>query len=316
MQYLKNFLNNFNLSVDEIGTKERSAMLASRSIKTDSKIWALKTAISMIDLTTLEGKDSEGKVHAMCQKGISPKPGDDSIPHVAAICVYPNMIKFAKSAVRNSGVKIASVATAFPSGQYPLKLKLEDVKRCISDGADEIDMVISRGEFLSGDYEFVFNEIKEIKETCVTSAVTYSERHKINHQVHLKVILETGELETFDNVRKASFIAMMAGGDFIKTSTGKVQPAATLPVTLVMLEAIRDYYNETGIKIGMKPAGGIKTAKDAIAYLVLVKETLGEEWLTPDLYRLGASSVLNDILMQIDKQKTGFYQGADYYSLD
>ncbi len=316
MNYVNNFLNNFNLSVDEIGAKERAAMLASRSIKTESKLWALKTAISMIDLTTLEGKDSEGKVYAMSQKAINPKPGDDSIPHVAAVCVYPNMIKFAKEAVRDSGVKVASVATAFPSGQYPLKLKLEDVRRCISDGADEIDMVISRGEFLSGDYEFVFNEIREIKDTCVEAAKQYSEKHKTDHEVHLKVILETGELETFDNVRKASFIAMMAGGDFIKTSTGKVQPAATLPVTLVMLEAIRDYYDETGIKIGMKPAGGIKTAKDAIAYLVLVKETLGDDWLTPDLYRLGASSVLNDILMQIDKQKTGYYQGADYYTLD
>lgn len=316
MNYSRNFLNNFNLSVDEIGAKERAGMLASRSIKTESKMQALKTAISMIDLTTLEGKDSQGKVHAMCQKAIHPKPGDDSIPHVAAVCVYPNMIKFAKEAVRDSGVHIASVATAFPSGQYPLKLKLEDVKRCVADGADEIDMVISRGEFLSGDYEFVFDEIRQIKECCVNSAVEYSNKHNVKRDVHLKVILETGELETFDNVRKASFIGMMAGGDFIKTSTGKVQPAATLPVTLVMLEAIRDYYNETGIKIGMKPAGGIKTAKDAIAYLVLVKETLGDEWLTPDLFRLGASSVLNDLLMQIDKQRTGFYQGADYYTLD
>ncbi|MBK9331131.1 MAG: deoxyribose-phosphate aldolase [Ignavibacteria bacterium] len=316
MSKINSFLNNFNLSVDEIGAKERAASLSSRSIKTESKIQALKTAISMLDLTTLEGKDSEGKVHAMCQKAISPKPGDDTIPHVAAVCVYPNMIRFAKDAVRNSGVHIASVATAFPSGQYPLKLKIEDVKRCIKDGADEIDMVISRGEFLSGDYEYVFEEIKQIKETCVDSAKEYSDRHGINHEVHLKVILETGELETYDNVRKASFIGMMAGGDFIKTSTGKIQPAATLPVTLVMLEAIRDYYNESGIKTGMKPAGGIKTAKDAIAYLVLMKETLGDEWLTPDLYRLGASSVLNDILMQLDKQKTGYYQSADYYSLD
>ena len=226
------------------------------------------------------------------------------------------MIKFAKEAVRDSGVHIASVATAFPSGQYPLKLKLEDVKRCVADGADEIDMVISRGEFLSGDYEFVFDEIRQIKECCVNSSVEYSSKHNVKRDVHLKVILETGELETYDNVRKASFIGMMAGGDFIKTSTGKVQPAATLPVTLVMLEAIRDYYNETGIKTGMKPAGGIKTAKDAIAYLVLVKETLGDEWLMPDLFRLGASSVLNDILMQIDKQRTGFYQGSDYYTLD
>lgn len=316
MSNINSFLTNFNLSVDEIGAKERAAMLASRSIKTDSKLWALKTAISMIDLTTLEGKDSEGKVHAMCQKAIHPKPGDSSIPHVAAVCVYPNLIKFAKDAVGNSGVKVASVATAFPSGQYPLKLKLEDVRRCVADGADEIDMVISRGEFLSGDYEFVFDEIQKIKEACTESAQNYSDKHKVNHEVHLKVILETGELETFDNVRKASIIAMMAGGDFIKTSTGKVQPAATLPVTLVMLEAIRDYYNETGVRVGMKPAGGIRTAKDAIAYLVLVKETLGDAWLTPDLYRLGASSVLNDILMQIDKQKTGYYQGADYYTID
>lgn len=316
MSNLKQYLSSFNLTVDEIGAKERAASLAGRSIKTESKLWALKTAISMLDLTTLEGKDSEGKVHAMCQKAIHPKPGDSTIPHVAAVCVYPNMIKFAKDAVRKSGVKVASVATAFPSGQYPLKLKIEDVQRCIKDGADEIDMVISRGEFLSGDYEFVYNEIKQIKETCTESAKIYSDKNKTEHEVHLKVILETGELETYDNVRKASIIAMMAGGDFIKTSTGKVQPAATLPVTLVMLEAIRDYYNETGFKTGMKPAGGIKTAKDAIAYLVLMKETLGDEWLTPDLYRLGASSVLNDILMQIDKQKTGYYQGADYYSLD
>ncbi|MBL8007382.1 MAG: deoxyribose-phosphate aldolase [Ignavibacteria bacterium] len=316
MSSIKSYLNNFSLSVDEIGAKERASSLASRSIKTESKLFALRTAISMIDLTTLEGKDSAGKVHAMCQKAIHPKPGDDSIPHVGAVCVYPNMIKTAKEAVGNSGVHIASVATAFPSGQYPLKLKIEDVKRCIADGADEIDMVISRGEFLSGDYDYVFDEIKEIKNTCTESAKIYSDKHGIKHDVHLKVILETGELETFDNVRKASFIGMMAGGDFIKTSTGKVQPAATLPVTLVMLEAIRDYYDETGIRTGMKPAGGIKTAKDAIAYLVLLKETLGDEWLTPDLYRLGASSVLNDILMQIEKQKTGYYQSSDYFSLD
>jgi len=316
MSSTKLFLNNFSLSVDEIGARERASVLASRSIKTDSKLWALKTAISMLDLTTLEGKDSEGKVYAMCQKAIQPKPGDESIPHVAAICVYPNLIKFAKKALRNSGVKVASVGTAFPSGQYPLKLKIEDVKRCISDGADEIDMVISRGEFLSGDYDFVYNEIKEIKETCVNSSRELSNKMEKEHDVHLKVILETGELETFDNVRKASFIAMMAGADFIKTSTGKIQPAATLPVTLVMLEAIRDYYDETGIKIGMKPAGGIKTAKDAIAYLVLVKETVGDEWLTPELYRLGASTVLNDLLMQIDKQKSGYYRGADYYTVD
>jgi deoxyribose-phosphate aldolase len=316
MSSIKKYLNNFNLSVDEIGAKERAAFLSSRSIKTDSKIWALKTAISMIDLTTLEGKDSEGKVHAMCQKAIHPMPGDDSIPHVAAVCVYPNLIKYARKAVGDSGVHVASVATAFPSGQYPLELKLEDVKKCILDGADEIDMVISRGEFLEGNYEFVYEEIKAIKEVCNNTSREVRNKTGNDLNVHLKVILETGELETFDNVRKASLIGMMAGGDFIKTSTGKVQPAATLPVTLVMLEAIRDYYHETGIKTGMKPAGGIKTAKDAIAYLVLMKETLGEDWLKPDLYRLGASSVLNDILMQIYKQKTGFYQGADYFTVD
>lgn len=316
MKNINSLLNNFNMSVDEIGAKERAASLASRSIKTSSKEQALRTAISMIDLTTLEGKDSDGKVRAMCQKAIYPKPGDDTIPHVAAVCVYPNMIKTAKDAVKNTGIHIASVATAFPSGQYPLKLKLEDVKRCIKDGADEIDMVISRGEFLSGDYNYVYDEIRQIKEECISSGKEYCDKHGVDRDVHLKVILETGELETFDNVRKASFIGMMAGGDFIKTSTGKVQPAATLPVTLVMLEAIRDYYSETGKKIGMKPAGGIKTAKDAISYLVLLNETLGEEWMTPDLYRLGASSVLNDILMQLDKQKTGFYQSSDYYSLD
>lgn len=316
MSSIKKYLNNFNLTVDEIGAKERAAFLSSRSIKTDSKIWALRTAISMIDLTTLEGKDSEGKVHAMCQKAIHPMPGDESIPHVAAVCVYPNLIKYARKAVGDSGVHVASVATAFPSGQYPLELKLEDVKKCILDGADEIDMVISRGEFLEGNYEFVYEEIKAIKEVCNDTSREVRNKTGNDLNVHLKVILETGELETFDNVRKASLIGMMAGGDFIKTSTGKVQPAATLPVTLVMLEAIRDYYHETGVKTGMKPAGGIKTAKDAIAYLVLLKETLGEDWLTPDLYRLGASSVLNDILMQIYKQKTGFYQGADYFTID
>ena len=211
---------------------------------------------------------------------------------------------------------MASVATSFPSGQYPLKIKLEDTKRAIFDGADEIDMVISRGEFLEGNYDFVFDEIKQIKECCVISSEALSQKSGKRVDVHLKVILETGELETFDNVRRASFIAMMAGADFIKTSTGKVQPAATLPVTLVMLEAIRDFYDDTGKIIGMKPAGGIKTSKDAIAYLVLVNETLGVKWLTPDLFRLGASSVLNDILMQIEKQKSGYYQSADYFTND
>jgi deoxyribose-phosphate aldolase len=316
MKFSDKLLSNYTLSVDETGAKERAASLASRSIKTDSKLWALRTAISMIDLTTLEGKDSEGKVLAMCRKAINPLPGDNSVPNVAAVCVYPNLIKSAKDAVQGTGVKVASVATAFPSGQYPLKLKIEDVKRCIKDGADEIDMVISRGEFLSGDYEYVFNEIKEIKEACVSESEAQSQRTGKKHDVHLKVILETGELETFDNVRLASILAMLAGADFIKTSTGKVQPAATLPVTLVMLEAIRDFYDETGKMIGMKPAGGIRTAKDAISYLVTVNETLGEEWLTPELFRIGASTLLNDLLMQYKKQETGYYQSADYFTVD
>lgn len=310
------YLKSISTAVDEIGAKERASMLASRSIKKESKLQALKLAISMIDLTTLEGKDSEGKVLAMCRKAISPKPGDPEIPHVAAVCVYPNLIKTARRAVEGTGVKVASVATSFPSGQYPLRLKLEDTKRAITDGADEIDMVISRGEFLEGKYEKVFSEIRAVKECCTNTAESLSGKKGIKVDVHLKVILETGELETFDNVRKASFIAMLAGADFIKTSTGKVQPAATLPVTLVMLEAIRDFYDDTGKLIGMKPAGGIKTAKDAIAYLVLVNETLGEKWLTPDMFRIGASSVLNDILMQIEKQKSGFYQSADYFTND
>lgn len=304
------------MSVDEIGAKERASVLASRSIKAESKMWALKTAISMIDLTTLEGKDTKGKVQAMCRKAITPNPSDKTIPHVAAVCVYPNLIKFAKEAVGDSGVQVASVATAFPSGQFPLQMRIDDVKKCIEDGADEIDMVISRGEFLSGNYQQVFDEIKLVKNACDFVSTAISQMKGKTKKAHLKVILETGELETYDNVRKASFIAMAAGADFIKTSTGKVQPAATLPVTLVMLEAIRDYYNETGVIIGMKPAGGIKTAKDAINYLVLVNETLGERWLTPDLFRLGASSVLNDLLMQIEKQKSGYYQSANYFSND
>lgn len=316
MKFKENFLSNFLLPVDEIGTKERAAMLAGRSIKNDSKMWALETAISMIDLTTLEGKDTQGKVKAMCQKAIHPMPGDYTIPSCGAVCVYPNMIKTAVKAVGDSGVHVASVATAFPSGQYSMDLRVQDTVDCIRDGADEIDMVISRGEFLSGEYQLVFDEIKEIKQVCVQESKYMSQKTGKNVDVHLKVILETGELETYDNVRRASVLAMMAGADFIKTSTGKVQPAATLPVTLVMLEAIRDYYFETGIKIGMKPAGGIKTAKDAIAYLVLVNETLGPDWLNNKMFRIGASTLLNDLLMQIRKQKTGFYQGADYFTND
>lgn len=316
MNDISKYLGSLSFSVDEIGAKERAAMLAARSIKNESKVEGLKLAISMIDLTTLEGKDSEGKVRAMCRKAVNPLPGNKEIPHVAAVCVYPNLIKVARECVAGTGVKVASVATSFPSGQYPLKLRLEDTKRAIYDGADEIDMVISRGEFLEGNYQLVFDEIRQVKEKCVTASEQLSSKTGKAVDAHLKVILETGELETFDNVRKASFIAMAAGADFIKTSTGKVQPAATLPVTLVMLEAIRDYYGETGKVIGMKPAGGIKTAKDALAYLVLVNETLGAKWLTPDLFRIGASSVLNDILMQIQKQKTGYYQSADYFTND
>ena len=259
-------------------------------------------AVSMIDLTTLEGKDSKGKVHAMCRKAVKPMKNDNFIPHVAAVCVYPSMIKYAKEIVNGSGVKVASVASSFPSGQSPLKIRLEEVKKAVTSGADEIDMVISRGEFLSGNYDYTFKEINEIKQAC--------------GDIHLKVILETGELETYENVRKASFIAMMAGADFIKTSTGKVQPAATLPVTLVMLEAIRDFYYETGRIVGMKPAGGIRNTKEAISYLVLVKETLGDMWLTPDLFRFGASSLLNDLLMQYKKQKSGVYQSPVYFTND
>ena len=295
-------LESFHLQVDETGAKERAASIAGRSIKKESKVLAIKMAASMIDLTTLEGKDSDGKVYAMCQKAIRPLEGNNDFPHVAAVCVYPNLIRTAKAALAGSGVNVASVATSFPSGQSPMKLKVEEVKKVVQYGADEVDMVISRGEFLEGNYQHTYNEVKAIKEAC--------------GEAHLKVILETGELETFDNVRKASIIAMLAGADFIKTSTGKVQPAATLPVTLVMLEAIRDFYNETGKIVGMKPAGGIRTTKDAISYLCLVKETLGDRWLTPDLFRLGASTLLNDLLMQYKKEQTGVYQSADYFSND
>ncbi len=295
-------LDSFYLSVDEAGAKERAASIAGRSIKKESKVQAIRLAVSMIDLTTLEGKDSEGKVKAMCRKAMYPLEGYPEIPQVAAVCVYPNLISTAKKELSGSNVKVASVATAFPSGQSPLKLRVEEVKRAVQLGADEIDMVISRGEFLEGNFNFTFDEITAIKDAC--------------GEAHLKVILETGELETFDNIRKASIIAMLAGADFIKTSTGKVQPAATLPVTLVMLEAIRDFYDETGKIIGMKPAGGIKTTKDAIANLLLVNETLGDKWLTNNLFRLGASSLLNDLLMQYKKEITGVYQSADYFTND
>jgi deoxyribose-phosphate aldolase len=256
----------------------------------------------MMDLTTLEGADTPGKVAALASKAVRPDPGDRTVPSVAAVCVYPNLIQVAKERVGDSGVKIAAVSTYFPSGQAPLDVKLRDVHDAVELGADEIDMVIDRGAFLSGRYAKVYDEIVKVKEAC--------------GGVHLKVILETGELGTYDNVRRASLLAMAAGADFIKTSTGKVSPAATLPVSLVMLEAIRDVHDETGRVVGFKPAGGIRVAKQAIQHLVLVHETLGPDWLTPDLHRFGASSLLNDVLMQIRKQKTGAYQSPDYFTLD
>jgi deoxyribose-phosphate aldolase len=288
--------------VDAVGIEERAAALGKRSIKKSSKVAGIKLAISMLDLTTLEGKDSEGKVRQLCQKAIRPLPGDPSVPHVAAICVYPNLVAVAKDALRESGVKVASVASGFPAGLVPLSAKLDDTRLAVEAGADEIDMVIDRGAFLSGDYEKVASEIVAIKDAC--------------GDAHLKVILETGELETYDNVRKASRLAMTYGADFIKTSTGKINPASTPGVVLVMLEAIRDFYLETGRRIGMKPAGGIKTSKQALHLLVLVKETLGDAWLTPDLFRIGASTVANDLLMQLTKEASGRYQNEDYFTKD
>ncbi len=289
-------------SVDEVGVEERAAALAKRSIKKDAKLFALDLAIRMMDLTTLEGADTPGKVAALCSKDVRPDPSDPSIPSVAAICVYPNLVPTAVERLRGTAVKVASVATAFPSGQSPLDVKLRDVEDAAAMGADEIDMVIDRGAFLAGRYAKVYDEIVRVKEACGVA--------------HLKVILEVAELGTYDNVRRASILAMAAGADFIKTSTGKLSGAATLPVTLVMLEAIRDVYEQTGRKVGMKPAGGIRQSKQAVQYLVQLHETLGPEWLTPDLYRLGASSLLNDVLMQIRKEKTGQYQSPDYFTVD
>ncbi len=290
------------IPIDQVGVEERVAKFNTRSIKKDSKLFALKLALSMVDLTTLEGSDSPGKVRQLCYKAMHPHDRVEDIPKVAAVCVYPSFVKLAKQTLDGSGVNVASVATAFPSGWAPLKAKLDEVRYCVEEGADEIDMVISRGEFLSGNYSYVFDEIAAVKEAC--------------GDAHLKVILETGELQTLDNVRKASDIAMYAGADFIKTSTGKISPAATQPVTLVMFEAIRDYYYKTGIKIGMKPAGGIRDSKLALRYLVMLRETLGNDWLNPDLFRFGASSLANDLLMQIVKQQTGVYQSQDYFSKD
>ncbi|MEQ9266184.1 MAG: deoxyribose-phosphate aldolase [Balneolaceae bacterium] len=291
-----------SIPIDHVAVEERVARLNKRSIKKESKVQALKLALSMMDLTTLEGKDSEGKVIQLCQKAKTPYAAMPDLPSVAAVCVYPTMVRVAKDHVRGSGINVASVATAFPSGMAPLSVRIDDTKFAVDEGADEVDMVISRGAFLSGEYSKVFDEIAAIKEAC--------------GEAHLKVILETGELHTYENVRKASDIAMEAGGDFIKTSTGKISPAATQPVTLVMLEAIRDYYYKTGKMIGMKPAGGIRTAKQALQYLVLVKETLGAAWLTNEYFRFGASSLANDVLMQIVKQSNGHYQSPDYFSAD
>ena len=289
-------------AVDEVGVNERVARFQSRSIKTASKIEALKLVLSMIDLTTLEGQDTPGKVRQLCQKAIHLHDAMPGLPHVAAVCVYPTMVGVAKEALEDRDINIASVATAFPSGQAPLSVKLEDTRMAVDAGANEIDMVISRGEFLAGQYGHVFDEIVSIKEAC--------------GDAHLKVILETGELGTLDRVRRASVLAMHAGADFIKTSTGKIQPAATMQVTLVMLQAIRDYYYETGRMVGMKPAGGLSSAKLAVHYLVMLRETLGNAWMTPEWFRFGASSLANDVLMQLQKQATGVYQSADYFSKD
>src|SRR5947209_16748257 len=289
-------------SVDAVALEERSASLAKRSIKKDAKVFALELAIRCIDLTTLEGSDTPGKVAALCSKAIRPDPSDANIPSVAAVCVYENLVPTCVERLDGTGVHVAAVATGFPSGQYPTDLKVADARRAVELGADEVDMVIDRGAFLSGRYAKVYDEIVQVKE-AVSPA-------------HLKVILETGELGTYDNVRRASLLAMAAGADFIKTSTGKVNPAATLPVALCMLEAIRDVYEETGRLVGMKPAGGIRNAKQAVQHLVLVHETLGPDWLTPDLYRLGASSLLNDVLLQIRKERTGAYQSPDYFTID
>jgi deoxyribose-phosphate aldolase len=302
----KNF---FSLTphIDQVGVEERASRFTKRSIKKESKLNGLKLVLNMIDLTTLEGKDTDGKVKQLCYKAMHPHDAytqltGEELPTVAAICVYPSMVKVAKKALGDSGIKVASVATAFPSGQAPMDIKIRDTKYAVNEGADEVDMVISRGKFHSGEYNFVFDEIAAIKEAC--------------GEARLKVILETGELGTLDKVRRASDIAMLAGADFIKTSTGKIQPAATMPVTLVMLEAIRDFYYKTGKMIGMKPAGGISKSKLALHYLVMVKEVLGEDWLNNEWFRFGASSLANDVLMQLVKEKTGLYQSANYFSAD
>jgi deoxyribose-phosphate aldolase len=298
---LRRFLHGLP-GVDQVGAEARAATLGTRSIKTTSKAYALDLAIRMVDLTTLEGADTPGKVRALASKALRPDPADTSCPQVAAVCVYPDMVATAKQVVGDSGVNIAAVATAFPSGRAAMDIKLADTADAVEAGADEIDMVIDRGAFLAGHYLQVFEEIVQVREASGSA--------------HLKVIFETGELQTYDNVRRASWLAMMAGAHFIKTSTGKVQPAATLPVTLVMLEAVRDWRQATGQLVGVKPAGGIRTAKDAVKYLVMVNEVAGPDWLDPDWFRFGASTLLNDLLMQRTKMATGRYSGPDYFTLD
>lgn len=288
--------------VDQVGIEERAARFTKRSIKGETKLNGMRLALNMIDLTTLEGKDTEGKVKQMCYKAVHPHDAYPGLPTVAAVCVYPSMVRVAKKAVEGSGVKVASVSTAFPSGQAPSDVKIRDTRFAVDEGADEIDMVISRGKFHSGEYNFVFDEIAAIKEAC--------------GKARLKVILETGEMDNYDKVRRASDIAIHAGADFIKTSTGKIQPAATMPVTLVMLEAIRDHYYKTGKMVGMKPAGGISKSKLALHYLVMVNEVLGAAWLNNHWFRFGASSLANDILMQLEKERSGAYQSKDYFSID
>ena len=302
---LKKFLNTLS-AVDEVGAKARVEMLATRSIKTSSKNWAIDLAIRMVDLTTLEGADTPGKVRALCAKGVYPDPTDLTVPSVGAICVYNDMVKIARQALDAGGgenIPVAAVSTAFPSGRASIEVKIQDTRDAIANGASEIDMVIDRGAFLAGKLGYVFDQIKTIKEVC-------------GSDIHLKVILETGELVTLDNVRKASYLAMLAGADFIKTSTGKVAPAATAPVVYVMLEAVRDYYKMTGTRIGVKPAGGIRNTKDAIKQLVLVNEIAGPEWLEPSLFRIGASALLNDLLMQRMKMRDGYYASPNYVTLD
>jgi deoxyribose-phosphate aldolase len=289
-------------TVDQVGAEERAAALSKRSIKKSSKLWALDLAIRCMDLTTLEGADTPGKVAALCSKAVRPQPADPSIPGVAAVCVYPSLVAGAVGHLRNTPVRVASVATAFPSGQSFLDVKLAETREAVASGAHEVDMVIDRGAFLSGRYQQAYDEIVAVREA--------------SGRAHLKVILETGELGSYDNVRRASILAMAAGADFVKTSTGKIQPAATLPVSLVMMESIRDFHRETGRAVGFKAAGGIRTSKLAIAYLVLLWETLGAEWMTPDRFRLGASSLLNDVLMQIVKERSGAYQSEDYFTKD